>query len=185
MKQAKKRLLSLILCVAAVLSLFLTVAEASGAARTCSEGEIIGDASGTYEFYVTTGKKWTREIKLSQTQAKLTRDAWDDCERTEDTYGSYHIKVYKRNGDEYEFVKGYEWEDKSQTISGFNSNSKYKIELVPYTIDEIADAHPVKYSAYRSFRKSNWGSMYWESYPQWSISSSKGIDSFEFSFTCP
>ena len=183
MKRFSKWLLTLILCIASVFSLCIVPASA---ARVCEEGDIVGDGSGTFEFYVSVGSQWWKSngsVKLSQKQGSLTRDAWDG-ERTEDTYGLFHVYVYKKSNDQYEYVTGYDWEGSSKTIPDLKKGASYKIKVVPATVDELADAHPVKYSAYIGLRQSHCGTMEWEKFPKWSISSSKNIDSFSFSFTC-
>ena len=175
MKQVK-RTLAMLLCMAMVLSLCMVYAVAG---NVCSEADIKGDANTTVTFYITTKDKWKLSkdsIKLTATKGSLVYGTWSGGEKSDSTYGCYHVNVYKKSGGSWIKVKksSFEWKnEESPKIKKLERSTDYKIVIEPYSIEEIGDTHKIRYSC------SNLGGcsdLYWDSVPTWTISStSKGI----------
>ena len=175
MKQVK-RAFALVLCVATVLSLCMAYASAG---NVCKEEEIEGHMDATVTFYISTNSRWFNakdSIKLTGTKkGTITHGTWTSGERSNDVYGYYHVNVYEKSGDDWNYVEksSGNWKaesalSKTHTIKKLVNNKDYKIVVTPYTLDEIYELHKIRYSASCGLGKAD---MYWESQPTWTVSS--------------
>jgi hypothetical protein len=155
----KRRILSLSLALMLCLSSLLAVS--ASAANVCED--ISGSSAASSSFTVKTGSRWLSKDKITITQTKgiLTYyDRWDNSDESMSTYDVYTVAVQANGSSTVDY---YTLKKKSLSIK-LKKNTTYTVTVKP-------GSH-----AALQFKCALTGAINgWDTYPTWSVTSTKGI----------
>ncbi len=155
-----KRILSFILTLVVVASLFASLATSAYAANVCSE--ISGDINSKTTFQVDTKSGLFKgKLTLTQVKSKISVRKLFGGEKIKYVYAGYTVRIEKISGGSRGADRRTQsWNfSKSCTIK-LQKNAVYRITVIPYD----SANHTIRYGAFR-----------WLQTPKWKASKTRGI----------
>lgn len=181
MKRIIRTLLTLVLCLMTLCTVFITPASADNVCK-----QITGTSKKQVVFTVNTGSRWlfSKDIlKLAQTKGTMNIERITLTQNVKDTrvmYELYDVKVEKIVNGKVKSRKVYQWEEKTLKIK-LDKNSFYRI-TVTSTYVKYNGKYPGGglFNPYESKGLKGLSSMWWvprgwKKHSTWSVSATKGI----------
>ena len=176
-----QRVALMALCLAMMLTVFVSTASAESNVCTPSIRGSANDHNKWITFTVSTGSRWLGSDKITFTQTKGSMSVQTDGsgEVSTSTYGAYTIRVYNHSTGK---TAEYYWKYKKDYPLKLDKNTTYPISIKAYKPQTVGaqncmtanvKLHTILLRIYPADNALNWR---WSSSPSWTVKSTKGIN---------